>query len=58
MRIYRLYLVSDLTDRLAPALELDVQDDETAIQWAEEVRCGRRAELWAGDRLVRDWQSS
>ena len=52
---YRLYLVSDFTDRLSPALDLDVKDEETAIQWADEVRCRRRAELWNGNRIVRDW---
>ena len=57
MTSYRLYLVSEMTERLSPALELEVDDDETAIRWAEEMRAGRRAELWSGNRMVRDWHS-
>ena len=57
MTSYRLYLVSEMTDRLSPALELAVDDDEIAVRWAEEMRAGRRAELWSGNRMVRDWHS-
>ena len=56
MPIYSLYLVSALTQRLGPALELDVSSDEKAIEWAEEVRNGSAAELREGERLVRKWQ--
>jgi hypothetical protein len=55
MTTYRLYLVSELTDRLSPALELDVQDDDAAVRWANEMRGHRKAELWHGNRLVKEW---
>lgn len=52
---YRLYLESNLTERFEPAIELDMPDDQAALAWAEDLRMKRAAELWSGNRLVREW---
>lgn len=52
---YRLYLVSGLTRRFEPALELDADEDQTAIVMANEMRVSRAAELWCGSRMVAGW---
>ena len=55
MTSYRLYLVSDLTRRLEPALEFDAQTDRAAFTFADKIRSHRPAELWSGNRLMREW---
>ena len=55
---YRLYLVSDLTRRFEPAQEFDARDDRAALAMADELRSHRAAELWSGNRLVREWKES
>ena len=53
---YRLYLVSDLTQRFEPAQEFDARNDRAALAMADELRSDRAAELWSGNRLVREWK--
>jgi hypothetical protein len=57
MNVYRLYVVSGLTGRFEPALEVDVSNDEAALRWADDIRALRDAELWYGSRLVKQWNS-
>jgi hypothetical protein len=56
MASYRLYRVSDLTRRFEPAEEFDAEDDRAAIANAEKARAGRSAELWNGNRMVKEWK--
>lgn len=57
MDTYRLYIVSGLTGRFEPALEIETQgSDEAAIRWAEDIRARRPGELWNGNRLVKRWE--
>jgi hypothetical protein len=56
MASYRLYRVSELTRRFEPAKEFDAEDDRTAIVMAEKERSRRSAELWNGNRMVREWK--
>jgi hypothetical protein len=56
MASYRLYRVSNLTRRFAPAEEFDANDDRTAIAIAERIRTHRQAELWSGSRVVQEWK--
>jgi hypothetical protein len=56
MTSYRLYLVSGLTRRFEPAQEFNARDDRAALIMADEIRAQRAAELWSGNRLVREWK--
>lgn len=51
-----MYLVSDLTRRFEPAQEFDARNDRAALAMADEIRSQRAAELWSGNRLVREWK--
>lgn len=51
-----MYLVSELTRRFEPAQEFDARDDRAALAIADEMRLRRAAELWSGNRLVREWK--
>lgn len=57
MTSYRLYLVSGLTRRFEPAKEFDARNDRAAVAIAEDMRSARPAELWNGNRIVRDWKA-
>lgn len=57
MMSYRLYLVSGLTRRFEPAQEFDARTDRAAIAVAEGMRSARSAELWNGNRMVREWKA-
>ena len=52
---YRLYLISGITRRFEPAREIDAETDDEAIVAADEVRSTKAAELWRGNRLVKEW---
>lgn len=56
MTSYRLYLVSGLTRRFEPAQEFLAKNDRAAIAMAEDVRADRAAELWNGNRIVKEWR--
>jgi hypothetical protein len=56
MTSYRLYLVSSLTHRFEPALDIDAPGDGVAMSIAEELRSNRPAELWNGSRIVKAWK--
>ena len=56
MTSYRLYLVSGLTRRFEPAQEFDARNDRAATAIAEEMRSAGAAELWSGNRIVREWK--
>ena len=58
MPSYRLYLVSELTRRFEPAQEFDEVSDQAAIALAEAKRSARPAELWSGNRIVREWKAT
>jgi len=51
-----MYLASELTRRFEPAQEFDARDDRAALAIADEMRSHRAAELWSGNRLVREWK--
>ena len=53
--LYRLYLLSEFSNRLAPAQEMELPDDADAVKWARETRRDSPAELWEANRLVRQW---
>ncbi len=55
MTDYRLYLMAG--DHLGPPRLIGCPDDETAIMWADDLREGRPAELWCGERLVRKFEA-
>lgn len=55
MTDYRLYLMAD--DRRGPPRLISCPNDETAIMWADDLREGRPAELWCGERLVRRFEA-
>jgi hypothetical protein len=48
---YRLYCLDGL-DKVASAEWLEADGDEGAITAAQDLRDGRKCELWQGDRLV------
>ena len=48
---YRLYCL-DGVDKVASAEWLEAEDDEAAIDAAEQAAGGRKCELWQGNRLV------
>ena len=51
---YRFYRVKN--GHLGDARVISCADDKTAIMWADDLREGRAAELWHGDRLVRRFE--
>lgn len=51
MGTYRLYCL-DGVDKVASADWVEADDDEAAIEAAEELHQGRKCELWQGNRLV------
>jgi hypothetical protein len=51
LRYYRLYFL-DSADRIRQAIDMECDDDATAIEAAEPYRDGRTMELWNRDRLV------
>jgi hypothetical protein len=55
---YRLYLVSDLTQRFEPAVDIDAPNDAVAMSIAEELRSGRAAELWKGSQVIKGWRNN
>ena len=56
MPSYRIYMVSGLTRRFEPAQDFDAKSDRAAIAFAEKTRSHRSAELWRGNRLVKEWK--
>jgi hypothetical protein len=52
---YRLYLISGLTRRFEPAKEIAADNDDEAIAMADEARALRPAELWRGNRMIKEW---
>jgi len=48
---YRLYGL-DGVDKVASAVWIEADDDETAIEMAQEKMDGRSLELWQGKRFV------
>jgi hypothetical protein len=48
---YRLYCL-DGVDKVASAEWVKADDDEAAMEAAEELHHGRKCELWLGNRLV------
>lgn len=56
MTSYRLYRASHLTRRFEPAEEFEARDDEAAIAISEDLRARRAAELWKGNRMVKEWK--
>lgn len=57
MASYRLYILSDISRRFEPAQELEAEDDKKAIAAGEVARAARAAELWQGNRMVKEWQA-
>jgi hypothetical protein len=53
---YRLYFVQD--GHLTRYEVIPCDDDRTALMWAEDLREGKAAELWCGERLVRRFESA
>jgi hypothetical protein len=51
VRTYRLYCL-DGVDKVVSAEWVEAERDEAAISQAEELRRGRKCELWQGQRLV------
>ena len=51
MGTYRLYCL-DGVDRVASAEWIEADDDEAAIEAADDMRDGRSCELWQANRLV------
>jgi hypothetical protein len=52
LHYYRLYFL-DAADRIRHAIDMECEDDATAIATAEPQADGRTMELWNRDRLVR-----
>jgi hypothetical protein len=52
MHKYRLYVYDAEDRRIAPAMVISADNDETAAEQAENMLDGARAELGDGDRLV------
>lgn len=57
MPVYRLYRVSELTSRLEAAEEYIAENDAAAIAIAEKSRARRAAELWQGNRPLKEWKA-
>ena len=57
MPVYRLYRVSELTSRLEAAEEYVAENDAAAIAIAEKSRERRAAELWQGNRTLKEWKA-
>lgn len=51
MGAYRLYCL-DGADQFASAEWIEAADDAAAVEAAQDLRQGRKCELWKGDRLV------
>ena len=51
MASYRLYGL-DGVDNVASAVWIEADDDETAVEMAQEKMDGRSLELWQGKRFV------
>ncbi len=51
MATYRLYCL-DGVGKVATAEWIEAEDDDSALQSADDVRAGRSCELWQGQRLV------
>jgi hypothetical protein len=54
---YRLYFLEAAGKHIAFSHEFEAEDDERAIRISEGWREGRGAELWAGARKLRVWDS-
>ena len=55
MADYRLYFVRN--GHLGRYEVIPCKDDRTAIMWADDLRAGQAAELWCGERLVRQFEA-
>ena len=51
MGTYRLYCLDGM-DKVASADWIEAEGDEAAIEAADDLRGGRKCELWQGERLV------
>ena len=58
MTSYRLYRVSHFTRRFEPSEDFHAEGDRAAIAIAERVRSSRPAELWSGNRIVKEWKAA
>ena len=56
MSDYRVYLLSD-DDHVVDRIELDVADDNAAIEHAKQYIDGRDIELWQRDRRIARFDS-
>ena len=54
---YRLYFLRAADRRITFSHEFEAADDERAIRIAEGWREGRGAELWAGARKLKSWDT-
>ena len=54
---YRLYFMRGPDRRITYSHEFEAESEERAIRIAEGWREGRRAELWAGNRMLKSWDA-